>query len=47
MLPGPLHRRPLDLILVAFFAVNLGFITDVVDFEQLVIGRATRSMYQR
>ena len=32
-----LGRRPWDLVFVAFFAVNLGFITYVVDIEQLVI----------
>ena len=33
----PLGRRPIDLVFVAFFLVNLGFITYVVDLEQLVI----------
>jgi len=32
-----LSRRPFDLAFIAFFAVNLGFITYVVDIEQLVI----------
>jgi hypothetical protein len=35
--PRPLRRRPIDLIFVAFFVVNAGFITYVVDLEQLVI----------
>ena len=33
----PLRRRPLDIAIVAFFAVNLFFITYLVDLEQLVI----------
>jgi hypothetical protein len=33
----PLRERPIDWVLLAFFAVNLGFITYVVDLEQLVI----------
>ena len=32
-----MSRRPFDLAFIAFFAVNLGFITYVVDIEQLVI----------
>ena len=33
----PLRRRPLDVALVAFFAVNLAFTTYVVSLEQVVI----------
>ena len=33
----PLRRRPLDLALIAFFAVNLLFTTYVVSLEQVVI----------
>jgi hypothetical protein len=33
----PLRRRPADWVLLAFFAVNLGFITYIVDLEQLVV----------
>ncbi len=33
----PLRERPIDWVLLAFFAVNLGFITYVLDLEQLVI----------
>jgi hypothetical protein len=33
----PLGRRRYDLIFVAFFLVNLGFITYIVDLEQLVV----------
>jgi len=35
--PIPLRQRPLDIALVAFFFVNFGFITYIVDLEQLVI----------
>jgi len=35
--PIPLARRPLDVALLAFFAVNLCFTTYVVSLEQLVI----------
>jgi hypothetical protein len=33
----PLRRRPVDLLFVVFFLVNLCFVTYVVDIEQLVI----------
>lgn len=39
--PLPLSRRPLDVIFIGFFVVNLFFITYIVDVEQLVI-RDTR-----
>jgi hypothetical protein len=35
--PIPLTKRPFDLACVVFFAVNLGFITYIVDLEQIVI----------
>jgi EXPERA (EXPanded EBP superfamily) len=35
--PIPLARRPLDVALIAFFAVNLFFTTYVVSFEQIAI----------
>jgi hypothetical protein len=35
--PLRLRHRPVDLLLLAFFAVNLGFITYIVDLEALVI----------
>jgi len=35
--PVPLRQRRTDLVFIAFFAVNVGFITYVVDLEQLVI----------
>jgi hypothetical protein len=37
MPPVPLRRRKLDLIFLAFFAINASFITYVVDLEQVVI----------
>jgi hypothetical protein len=33
----PLRRRPLDWLFVGFFLTNLGFITYIVDLEQVVI----------
>jgi len=33
----PLRERPLDILFIAFFIINLGFITYIVDLEQLVI----------
>jgi EXPERA (EXPanded EBP superfamily) len=33
----PLRRRLYDLLFVAFFVVNFGFITYIVDLEQLVV----------
>jgi hypothetical protein len=41
----PLARRPLDLAVVLFFAVNLGFITYIVDVEQLVIADPAHFTY--
>jgi hypothetical protein len=43
--PMPLSRRPLDVGFVAFFVVNLGFITYIVDFEQIVIADPTKFVY--
>ena len=40
--PVPLGRRPLDVALVAFFAVNLLFTTYVVSLEQIVIADPRR-----
>ncbi|HEQ71020.1 MAG TPA: DUF2781 domain-containing protein [Spirochaetia bacterium] len=36
----PLRRRPLDIIIVVFFIINLGFITYIVDFEQIAVPEA-------
>jgi len=33
----PLRRRKLDLLIIAFFILNLGFITYIVDIEQIII----------
>src|SRR5689334_846101 len=33
----PLRERKVDLLFIVFFVVNLGFITYIVDLEQLVI----------
>jgi hypothetical protein len=33
----PLRERPLDWLILGFFVVNLGFITYIVDVEQLVV----------
>jgi hypothetical protein len=38
----PLSRRPLDVALVAFFAVNLVFTTYVVSFEQIAVADPLR-----
>lgn len=42
---APLRRRPLDWLFLAFFAVNAGFITYIVDLEQLVIRDPQRFSY--
>jgi hypothetical protein len=41
----PLRRRPIDLLFIAFFVVNAGFITYAVDVEQLVIADPARFRY--
>jgi hypothetical protein len=41
----PLKRRPLDIVIVGFFLVNLLAITYVVDFEQLIIPDASHFTY--
>jgi hypothetical protein len=33
----PLRERPIDWLLLGFFVINLGFITYIVDVEQLII----------
>ena len=40
-IPIPLSRRPIDIVLIVFFAVNLFFITYIVDLEQIVIADPT------
>jgi len=41
----PLSQRPADIAIVAFFLVNLLFITYVVDLEQLVIANPAHFVY--
>jgi hypothetical protein len=41
----PLRQRPLDVVFVIFFIVNLGFITYIVDLEQLVIEDPSKFPY--
>jgi NAD(P)-dependent dehydrogenase (short-subunit alcohol dehydrogenase family) len=41
----PLSKRPMDIILIIFFAINLFFITYIVDLEQLVISNADHFQY--
>jgi hypothetical protein len=41
----PLLKRPGDLLIVAFFLVNLLFITYIVDLEQLVIDNPAHFTY--
>jgi EXPERA (EXPanded EBP superfamily) len=43
--PIPLARRRRDLLFVAFFLLNLGFITYIVDLEQLVIADPAHFSY--
>lgn len=43
--PIPLARRRIDLLFVAFFLVNLCFITYIVDLEQLVIADPAHFSY--
>src|SRR4051812_17448304 len=33
----PLRRRPVDIVFIIFFAVNLGFVTYIVDLESLTV----------
>jgi hypothetical protein len=43
--PIPLARRRGDLLFIAFFLLNLGFITYMVDLEQLVIADPAHFAY--
>jgi hypothetical protein len=43
----PLRKRPVDLVFIAFFLLNLGFITYIVDVEQLVIDDPAKFTYPR
>jgi hypothetical protein len=40
-----LSRRPIDIAIIIFFAINLFFITYIVDLEQLVIADPERFRY--
>jgi hypothetical protein len=41
----PLRERRIDWLLLVFFAINLGFITYIVDLEQLVIADLSHFEY--
>ena len=41
----PLSERRIDLLFIAFFLLNLGFITYIVDLEQLVIDDPAKFAY--
>jgi hypothetical protein len=43
--PAPLAHRPADLVFIAFWAINLGFITYMIDVEQIVIPDPARFVY--
>jgi hypothetical protein len=45
MQPVPLRERKIDLLFLAFFVVNLGFITYIVDLEQIVIADPAHFTY--
>jgi hypothetical protein len=45
MRPLPLSKRPIDIALIAFFCINLFFITYIVDVEQLVIADTDHFKY--
>lgn len=36
-MPKPLRRRPVDIVFIVFFIVNVGFVTYIVDLEALLI----------
>jgi hypothetical protein len=42
---APLSERPVDVVFIAFFALNLFFITYIVDLEQLVIADPSHFEY--
>jgi hypothetical protein len=41
----PLSKRPLDILWIVFFVVNLTFITYIVDIEQIIIDDPSRFEY--
>lgn len=42
---SPLSKRPVDIVIIVFFLINLLFITYIVDLEQLVIPDADHFQY--
>ncbi len=38
----PLKKRPLDIVITAFFLINILFITYIVDFEQIAVSGPVR-----
>ena len=45
MQPMPLRERKIDYLFLAFFVVNLGFITYIIDLEQIVIADPAHFAY--
>jgi hypothetical protein len=45
MQPVPLRSRKIDFLFLAFFMVNLGFITYIIDLEQIVIADPAHFSY--
>jgi hypothetical protein len=43
--PVPITKRPFDLLLIVFFAINLFFVTYMIDVEQLVISNPDHFQY--
>lgn len=41
----PLRERPFDVVIIAFFVINLLFITYIVDIEQLIIANPYHFSY--
>jgi len=41
----PLKKRPIDIVLLIFFFINISFITYIVDVEQLVIADPNNFQY--
>jgi hypothetical protein len=41
----PISKRPIDIILVAFFIINLVFVSYLIDIEQLVIANPAHFTY--
>jgi hypothetical protein len=44
-MPVPLRERKVDLLFLLFFVINLGFVTYIVDLEQLVIADPSHFTY--